>query len=775
MKLVTFLAAGKCPKRQVTVNTFLKWQSSLEREHQTISWLRYDVDKMNRTLVDTLWCEACRKNEERIIGMKNYSGVWIKGSTNHKTSSVVDHAKSDQHKAAMIHVRKASNQPIKTYSPIARSLLTMDETTQKRMERKFDICYVMAKESMAFKKYPSLYSLELRHGVNLGQAYKTKDSAKYFTHYIAESQRQNFISFLSATSRFYSFLMDGSTDSGKVEDEVVVIMYCTQDAVSEKVKSCARYFSIEVPKKADADGLVECLGRSLEKLGITDLMDKAAVLGVQTKPILIGGGTDGASVNISDQNGMRGKIQRELPWILWAWCYAHRLELACKDALSSPLFQEIEEMLLRLYYLYSKSPKKCRELTDIVEDLEEVFEFPKGGNLPVRSQGSRWINHKRAALQRFVDRFGAYLNHLLALIEDKSLKSDDRARLKGYTQKWKQPRMLVGAALYIDILKSPSILSLSLQDDSLDIVAGIKSILKSSKSLKQMAQDPLDEWPTLKLIKTRIKLEEGNNHVYQGVSLQGYSASLLQQCATQALADLKRLDSAMRNRLEWSDVEMLRSILVFLDTQSWCKSGDSESDELEEINAAVEYITTHFREPLEAVSMNISSIRDEIEEIVDYARKYLSIRTESYQTIWYKLHVAPDVSKWPNVLVLCELLFSLPFSNGRVERIFSSMKVIKTDRRTNLLTETLSDLMEIQVEGPALLDFSASSAVQLWWEDCCTTRRVNQAPRKPYKPRASETESSSASPVPSTSAESEGTLSDWDSWFHPLPSDSESD
>ena len=45
---------------------------------------------------------------------------------------------------------------------------------------------------------------------------------------------------------------------------------------------------------------------------------------------------------------------------------------------------------------------------------------------------------------------------------------------------------------------------------------------------------------------------------------------------------------------------------------------DSEDDDLDEINAAVEYITSHFREPLEAVGMNLSSIQDEIEEVVDY-------------------------------------------------------------------------------------------------------------------------------------------------------------
>ena len=217
-----------------------------------MSWLRFDVDKHNKSLVDTLWCYACKANEEKIMCVKNYSCSWIKGSVDHKASSVVDHAKSEQHKAAMIHVRKAAHLPIKAYSPIARSLLTMDEASQVRMERTFDICYVLAKENMAFKKYPAIYELEERHGVNLGHAYKTKDSAKTFTHYIAESQRNDCSSSLS-TSRFYSFLMDGSTDSGNIEDELIVIMYCVTDKTHQRIRSCARYFSLQVPKKADAD------------------------------------------------------------------------------------------------------------------------------------------------------------------------------------------------------------------------------------------------------------------------------------------------------------------------------------------------------------------------------------------------------------------------------------------------------------------------------------------------------------------------------------------
>lgn len=93
-------------------------------------------------------------------------------------------------------------------------------------------------------------------------------------------------------------------------------------------------------------------------------------------------------------------------------------------------------MLLRLYYIYAKSPKKSRELSDIVIDPKEVFQLKEGGDMPVRSQGSRWIAHKRKALQRLVDRYGAYINHLTTLVADSLVSSTDRARLSGYLHKW---------------------------------------------------------------------------------------------------------------------------------------------------------------------------------------------------------------------------------------------------------------------------------------------------------------------------------------------------
>ena len=94
-----------------------------------------------------------------------------------------------------------------------------------------------------------------------------------------------------------------------------------------------------VCSRAVANGLVDCLGKALTCMGIEDILVRENVSSVTDHPVLVGCGTDGASVNVSNQNGMRGKLHAGLPWLFWAWCYAHRLELACKDAFTSQLFK----------------------------------------------------------------------------------------------------------------------------------------------------------------------------------------------------------------------------------------------------------------------------------------------------------------------------------------------------------------------------------------------------------------------------------------------------
>ena len=137
----------KCDKRQVTKATFEKWQHEHERD---LSWLRCELERDKRYVRGfSLLRAVCKKYKSNL---KNFWRAWTSGSTNQKVSTVLDHATSEVHKAEMARLRahraKASGGSAVLTSTIGRSLSTLDHDTRSQMERKFDLCFVMAKHSI---------------------------------------------------------------------------------------------------------------------------------------------------------------------------------------------------------------------------------------------------------------------------------------------------------------------------------------------------------------------------------------------------------------------------------------------------------------------------------------------------------------------------------------------------------------------------------------------------------------------------------------------------
>ena len=177
------------------------------------------------------------------------------------------------------------------YAPIARLLSEISEDTMAKLRVKFDLAHFVATEKIAFSKYPALCKLEAHHGVNV----------------------------------FFSLMMDGTCDSGNIDDEMLLVVWCNTKASDEKVHTRMMYFILTRPKDVTGAGLFQCLEASLQVLGIS------AINAEECKK-LVGVGTDGASSNVA-AGGLKGFVENELPWIFWMWCLAHRLELSVKDAL----------------------------------------------------------------------------------------------------------------------------------------------------------------------------------------------------------------------------------------------------------------------------------------------------------------------------------------------------------------------------------------------------------------------------------------------------------
>jgi len=96
-----------------------------------------------------------------------------------------------------------------------------------------------------------------------------------------------------------------------------------------------------------------------------------------------------------------------------------------------------------------------------------------------------------------------------------------------------------------------------------------------------------------------------------------------------------------------------------LDADSHC--------ELEAINHLVE----HFEYTLQSAGADTDLIKPEFESLLSYAGHFIQVSTVDYQSVWWQIS---NCNKWTDLLILVQLLFALPASNGKIERVFFPVK-----------------------------------------------------------------------------------------------------
>ena len=271
--------------------------------------------------------------------------------------------------------------------------------------------------------------------------------------------------------------------------------------------------------------------------------------------------------------------------------------------------------------------------------------------------------------------------------------------------------MLLGCAYFHDLLKSPSVLCKELQADEVCIVTAIEAILKTVKSMEKVTATSFENLATVKVVLSRIK-HENNACTYQGADLKEFDEAVTFLKANHSRYS-ELVQASLRDRLATQETDLLSQALTILATQGWEKATSTSSVHY----SAIEQLLLRFKVPLEQANINASLLQEEWDDMTDHARRYLDLVTQDNNTIWWKLFNSTSAKNWGNILGLIELLLCLPMSNGHVERVFSQLKVIKTNRRTCLGEDRLDSLLHIATTGPPLSNWDATPAVQLWWSD----------------------------------------------------------
>eukprot|EP00731_Ephydatia_muelleri_P016438 Em0009g862a len=143
-------------RKVVSLKTFQKWRTEMDRDLKTISWLSSsEAIENGKKIVKELKCSVCAKFRIQIMSRRNFSDYWITGASSIRTSNIRDHAKSDQHLHAMSlfqRERFASNGPSSSTAaaPIFVALTTLQDDERARLRKKMDVAYFVAKEKMSF-------------------------------------------------------------------------------------------------------------------------------------------------------------------------------------------------------------------------------------------------------------------------------------------------------------------------------------------------------------------------------------------------------------------------------------------------------------------------------------------------------------------------------------------------------------------------------------------------------------------------------------------------
>ena len=236
-------------------------------------------------------------------------------------------------------------------------------------------------------------------------------------------------------------------------------------------------------------------------------------------------------------------------------------ELAIKDAFKNDNFNKIDEMLMKFYYLYQKSPKRLRELKRIAEAWEKSV--PK----PSKSYGTHWIDHKFTSMKIMLENYGAYISHIESLFQTDS-QALKRAELKGYLLKWKDVSIPIFLAIYLDVLSPLKRLSLSFQQELHDPVKAVHRIQDFNLTmvkLKLLVDESLENPDS---IKTNVKklfqdVEKKDSYFYQGIKLARYEAAK-RSISNHYEFTIASITDSMQNRFEELFLKILFHFSMYL-------------------------------------------------------------------------------------------------------------------------------------------------------------------------------------------------------------------
>ena len=383
---------------------------------------------------------------------------------------------------------------------------------------------------------------------------------------------------------------------------------------------------------------------------------------------------------------------------------------------------QIDTFLSSYGSFYRRSPKRLGELTRMAAVLEEDIVKPK------RVDGTRWVDHRRRALEALETNFPSVVGHLTEVSSQQrqDINKKDAVKAKGWLRKITNYKFLLHLGLYKDMLTELSRLSLLFQRDDVTVPDVVDGVLASQQVLTNLG---VTDGAALRHIRGQVKIEEGNNSSksgnsksfkYRGVDIKDVKkAELAFGKVRKGL--VQSVLTALGTRFDSFKTDKVLQAVGKLDPKNWPKTKDISGYANEE----VDMLLRHFEPVLTHHGCKLEEALSEWELLKITVRKYY--RNIEWNELWSRIFLTRK-DQHKNILHLLEIIQVIPLATAKVERAFSLMGRVKSDWRSSLATNTLDDLMIISLEGPPEEVFDPQSSINTWYGSGKQSRRLHVQP-----------------------------------------------
>ena len=485
-------------------------------------------------------------------------------------------------------------------------------------------------------------------------------------------------------------MSDGSQARKTKSEKELVLIRTERNGIP--VYIVASLLEMEKFGGGSADAIVKGINSLFEETGPFELSNE------EYRGKLVSCTADGASVNTGKYRGVLTQMKRDRSWLLTIHCANHRVELAVKSSLSIVEFEAVEEFYKTNFQLLKNSGKIKAQVAECARNLGiHYYPMPK-------IHGTRFVNHRRRGFKNLLETWPAYtLAYENAVTDPRGMAANTCAKITGLLKKFKSYSFMCTVDVYLDLLEQLAPMSLVFEADTLmpyEVTSAVKrSILQLREKEDEIGKEGefLDSYVSRyhvtedgvakgQFTKAGHKKKKKQNREYVTVefSMDGFKRD---QCLGKIRGIKKKVIPAvittLKDRFASYDDEIF-SKMRWIDPAFWTSDKEFGIDD-------INIIASHFEEPLSLASFDISRALKEWKSFKNYVRSYYAKLPEA-KPLWQSI-LCNRRQEFPNLCKLASLIISISGSNSAVERTFSVVTNILSDKRLSMRHNTINEAL----------------------------------------------------------------------------------